>query len=125
MVELFVNGTLMRGLPLHPNLDGADFIGEFRTEPRYRLHSIADSHPGMYEVDHDGHAIHGELYRMSDDIWERVAAGEPPGLYKGTVHLHDHGTTDGVLCDPALAKEHPDISHHGGWRAYLASQQRP
>ena len=25
---LFVNGTLMRGLPLHGNLEGAEFLGE-------------------------------------------------------------------------------------------------
>ena len=48
--ELFVNGTLMRGLALHANLEGAEFLGAFRTAPRYRLHSIDDHHPGMFEV---------------------------------------------------------------------------
>ena len=33
MHELFVNGTLMRGLALHGNLDGAEFAGAFRTAP--------------------------------------------------------------------------------------------
>jgi len=46
-VELFVNGTLMRGDVLHQNLDGARFISEARTAPRYRLYSIGDVHPGM------------------------------------------------------------------------------
>ena len=35
--DLFVNGTLMRGLALHANLDGATFLGAFRTAPRYRV----------------------------------------------------------------------------------------
>jgi len=34
--ELFVNGPLMRGLKLNPNLDGATFLGGFRTAPKYR-----------------------------------------------------------------------------------------
>jgi len=46
-IELFVNGTLMRGLALHHNLDGAEFVGAFRTAPKYRLYSIGDVHPGM------------------------------------------------------------------------------
>ncbi len=30
---LFVNGTLMRGLGLHHNLEGAEFVGAVRTAP--------------------------------------------------------------------------------------------
>ena len=47
---LFVNGTLMRGLALNRNLDGADFVEEARTAPVYRIYSIGDVHPGMFEV---------------------------------------------------------------------------
>lgn len=50
VVELFVNGTLMRGMPLHKNLQGVEFLGEFHTQPLYRLYSIDDVHPGMFEV---------------------------------------------------------------------------
>jgi gamma-glutamylcyclotransferase (GGCT)/AIG2-like uncharacterized protein YtfP len=119
---LFVNGTLMRGLALHENLAGAEFLGEARTAPRYRLHSISDRHPGMYEVDEGGVAIEGELYQMSDEIWRRVEAGEPPGLYRGPVRLSDGRVVDGILYPRALAEgKHPDISAHGGWRAYLVA----
>ena len=82
-VELFVNGTLMRGLALHHNLDGATFLGAFRTAPMYRLYSIADVHPGMFEVASGGVSVAGEMYGMSEEIWRRVEAGEPPHLYKG------------------------------------------
>lgn len=44
MKTLFVNGTLMRGLKLHANLGGAEFLGEFKTAPRYRLHTVNDVH---------------------------------------------------------------------------------
>ena len=68
-IELFVNGTLMRGDVLHGNLDGARFIAEMRTAPRYRLYSIGDVHPGMIETKAgDGVAVAGELPETAIDI---------------------------------------------------------
>jgi gamma-glutamylcyclotransferase (GGCT)/AIG2-like uncharacterized protein YtfP len=120
--ELFVNGTLMRGLPLHANLAGAEFLGEAWTAPRYRLYSIGGRHPGMFEVPSGGVAVLGELYRVTDAVWRRVAAGEPEGLYRGPVELADGRRVAGILYPRALAEgRHPDISGFGGWRAYLDS----
>ena len=124
-IELFVNGTLMRGLELHGNLEGAEFLGEFRTAPRYRPYSIDDRHPGMFEVEVGGVAIRGELYRLPDEVWRRVEAGEPPNLYRGPVRLEDGRVVDGILYPRELAEgRHPDISRHGGWREYLAAKGR-
>ena len=121
-VELFVNGTLMRGLKLHQNLDGAEFLGAFRTAPIYRLYSIGDVHPGMFEVESGGVSVAGEIYRMNDDIWRRVEAGEPPHLYKGPVKLSDGRTVDGILFPRGQAEgRHTDISGFGDWRAYIAT----
>ena len=120
-MELFVNGTLMRGLALHKNLDGAEFLGAFTTAPRYRLYSIDDIHPGMFAVETGGIAVPGEMYRMSDAIWASVEAGEPPNLYCGPVELSDGRTVNGILYPRALAEaHHKDISDFGGWRAYAA-----
>jgi gamma-glutamylcyclotransferase (GGCT)/AIG2-like uncharacterized protein YtfP len=122
-VDLFVNGTLMRGLPLHANLAGAEFLGEARTAPRYRIYSIGDVHPGMFEVADGGISVHGEMYRLPDDVWARVEAGEPPGLYKGPVTLDDGRVMDGILFPRELAEgRHRDISEFGGWRAYMATR---
>lgn len=122
-VELFVNGTLMRGLALHKNLDGAEFLGAFRTVPRYRLYSIGDVHPGMFEVSEGGIAVPGELYRMPEEVLARVEAGEPPNLYRGPVHLEDGRVVDGILYPRELAEgKHKDISSFGGWREYMASR---
>jgi gamma-glutamylcyclotransferase (GGCT)/AIG2-like uncharacterized protein YtfP len=121
-IELFVNGTLMRGLALHSNLAGAEFLGAFRTAPRYRLYSIADLHPGMFEVDQGGVSVAGELYRLPDEVWEQVEAGEPPNLYKGPVTLEDGRVVDGILYPRDLAEgRHRDISTFGDWRAYVAA----
>jgi AGZA family xanthine/uracil permease-like MFS transporter len=119
---LFVNGTLMRGLKLHANLDGAEFVEEADTAPTYRIHSIGDVHPGMYAVDDDGVSIAGEIYDVPDDVWRRVEAGEPPGLYRGPVTLADGRVVPGILFPREMAQEHPDISAFGGWRAYWSSR---
>ena len=117
-----MNGTLMRGLALHKNLEGATFLGEFNTAPVYRLYSIDDSHPGMFEVASGGLSVAGEYYEMDDTIWARVEAGEPPGLYCGPVKLADGRSVDGILFPRKIAEaHHKDISEFGGWRAYIAT----
>lgn len=121
-IDLFVNGTLMRGLALNKNLDGAEFLGEAHTAPRYRLYSINDLHPGMFEVSEGGVSVAGEIYRIPDDVWQRVEAGEPPNLYKGPVLLSDGRTVDGILYPRELAEgHHREITEFQGWRAYQAS----
>jgi gamma-glutamylcyclotransferase (GGCT)/AIG2-like uncharacterized protein YtfP len=116
---LFVNGTLMRGLALHENLDGAEFVEAVSTAPVYRIYSIGDVHPGMFEVPDSGVSVPGEIYRVPDDVWRRVEAGEPPGLYRGPVKLADGRVVPGILYPREMAEgRHRDISSHGGWRAY-------
>jgi gamma-glutamylcyclotransferase (GGCT)/AIG2-like uncharacterized protein YtfP len=117
------NGTLMRGLALHRNLQDAEFMGEFTTAPIYRLYSIDDVHPGMHTVQEGGVAVKGEMYRMSDETWKRVEEGEPPNLYCGLVTLEDGSTVNGILFPREIAeKNHRDISEFGDWRAYMASK---
>ncbi len=122
--ELFVNGTLMRGLALHANLEGAEFLGEARTAPVYRLYSVEDRHPGMFEVAEGGVSVAGELYLLPDQVWQRVEAGEPPDLYCGPVRLEGGRTVQGILYPQALAEaRHRDISEFADWRAYMRSRQ--
>lgn len=123
-VELFVNGTLMRGLKLHANLEGAEFLGEFRTAPQYRIFSIGDVHPGMYRVEHGGISVPGEIYWLPDEVWARVEAGEPPGLYKGPIELSDGRWVDGILFPQAMTVGHREITSFGGWRAYWEALER-
>lgn len=120
---LFVNGTLMRGLALHPNLDGAEFVREDATVPCYRVHSIDDRHPGMYRVAEGGVAVAGEVYRLPPDVWARVESGEPPNLYRGVVELADGTEMWGILYPQnCIQPSHRDISEFGGWRGYMAAK---
>ena len=56
---LAVNGTLMRGLALNPNLVavGATFVREDKTQPCYRVWSIDDRHPAMMRTPGEGTAV--------------------------------------------------------------------
>ncbi len=127
MKTLFVNGTLMRGFGLNKNLEDADFLGVFPTQPCYRIFSIDDIHPGMFEVGvgEGGVAVEGEMYRMSDETWAKVEAGEPPHLYCGPVKLADGRVVEGILYPKEeIMPEHVEISAYGGWRGYMAAKTR-
>ena len=124
VVDLAVNGTLMRGLALNPNLIGvgATFVREAFTESAYRLWSIGDIHPAMVRVKEGGVAIAVELWqvpvgRLATLLWQ-----EPPGLSIGKVKLDDGEVVLGVLGEPILCENQLEITEWGGWRAYMASK---
>ena len=124
---LAVNGTLMRGLELNANLlaAGATFVRETRTAPVYRLWSIDDRHPAMLRVRSDGAAIAVEVWEVSPAGIAEILGKEPSGLSIGKVMLEDGSEVLGVLGEPILVEGQRDITHHGGWRAYMASRKGP
>jgi hypothetical protein len=121
---LAVNGTLMRGLELNPNLiaAGAAFVRESRTAPTYRLWSIGDRHPAMLRVATGGVAVAVEVWEVPAAGIADILAKEPPGLCVGKITLHDGGEVLGVLGEPLLCEGEREITHHGGWRAYMAAR---
>lgn len=129
-VLLAVNGTLMRGLPLEPNLlnAGAKFLCEAKTEKAYRLWSIRDDHPAMIRV----RPGTGPSTQVDVEVWEVPAAGlasvllqEPEGLTVGKVKLADGRTVLGVVGEPVCVEGMREITAWGGWRAYLKSLEDP
>jgi len=126
--ELFVNGTLMRGLGLHHNIADAEFLGEAYTEAHFRLYSIGDVHPGMYRLsatETGGISVPGELYRVTAAQWARIEAGEPPHLYRGEITLINGRRVWGILYPRDQAEQSGrDITVYGGWRTYLQYHQQ-
>jgi hypothetical protein len=123
-VLLAVNGTLMRGLELNPNLlaAGAVFVREAATEPAYRLWSIGDRHPAMIRVAKCGVAVAVEVWLVPAAGLATVLLQEPPGLSIGKVRLIDGTEVLGVLGEPLLCEGQKEITEFAGWRAYLASR---
>ena len=126
-VLLAVNGTLMRGLELNPNLlnVGAVFIRETTTEPAYRLWSIGDRHPAMVRVKSGGAAIVVEVWSVPPAGLASILLQEPPGLSIGKVKLGDGAEVLGVLGEQILCEGQKEITVHGGWRAYWQARKSP
>lgn len=124
-ILLAVNGTLMRGLELNPNLltVGATFIEETTTSADYRLWTIGDRHPAMQRVVTGGAAIALEVWAVPPTGVATILLKEPPGLCIGLVSLADGRSVLGVLGEAYLCATGMEITHFGGWRAYIASKQ--
>ena len=123
-ILLAVNGTLMRGLELNPNLLAVDaaFVRESQTQPTYRLWSINDRHPAMVRVIEGGAAIAVEVWAVPPAGLASILLKEPPGLSVGKVKLADGEVVLGVLGEPALCEGQKEITEFGGWRNYIANK---
>ena len=120
-ILLAVNGTLMRGLALNPNLSavGATFVRETATAATYRLFSIDDRHPAMIRVVQGGAAIAVEVWSVPAAGLATILVNEPPGLCVGKVALADGSEVLGVLGEPAICEGQKDITDTGGWKSYI------
>lgn len=123
-IRLAVNGTLMRGLELNPNLlnVGATFVREDKTAPEYRIWSINDKHPAMQRVKTGGVSVALELWDVPASGIATVLMQEPAGLAIGKVVLASGEEVLGVLGEAFLCDGKVEITQYGGWRAYLASK---
>jgi hypothetical protein len=123
---LAVNGTLMRGLELNPNMlaVGATFVREDETDACYRIWSIADRHPAMLRTPGEGTRVALELWSVPAAGLATILQNEPPGLAIGKVVLADGSIVLGVLGEPFLCQGQREITAFGGWRAYVAAQPK-
>lgn len=128
-VRLAVVGAHLRRMPLNSQLTslGAAFVEATWTAREYRLFALADSEPakpGLLRVGpEDGEAIAVELWDVPVGNFGLFTAGVPPPLSIGSVALLDGRIVKGFLCEPYAIGGARDITHFGGWRAYLDSLQ--
>lgn len=118
----FICGSALRGQPDHGNLGSARFVREAKTKPIYRLHSVEDQHPGIYEVADGGVAIAGEVYEMTDEQHAHLLTTEPPNLYEAPIQLDDGTSVNAMIYPRELIEQrgYRDISQYGGWAAFKA-----
>lgn len=123
-VKLAVVGAHLKDMPLHWQLTSreAQFVGAFETAANYRLYAMADSVPPKPALVHsgDGGSIAVEVYEMGVAEFGSFVVEVPPPLAIGTVTLADGSSVKGFVAEPRALRGAEDITHLGGWRAYIA-----
>jgi len=127
-IAVAVVGAHLAGQPLNWQLIeyGARCTALTRTAARYRLYALANTtpaKPGLVRVAEDGAAIEVEVWEMPQQQFGKLMAqvGAPLGI--GTLELADGTSVKGFICEPIAVVGAVDITHHGGWRRYLAANR--
>lgn len=127
-VRLCVSGAHMSGLPLNHQLalHRGRLVMRTRTAPRYRLYlldHLDPPRPGLLRVT-DGSSIEVEVWELPEGRFGTFVAAIPPPLGIGTVELDGGEAVKGFLCEADAVRSARDITHLGGWRAYLENAGR-
>ena len=128
MVDVAVCGAHMANLPLNPQLTsrGATFVEATKTAGQYRLFALAGGppmRPGMIRDHSVDTAIEVEIWRLPAQAFASFVAEIPSPLGIGLVTLQSGQQALGFLCEQAGLEGATEITHYGGWRAYLDQQQ--
>jgi allophanate hydrolase len=131
MAKVAVVGAHLTGMPLNSQLTerGAMLVSRGETAPDYRFFALGDTapaKPGLLRV------ASGTGARIAVEVWEiplaqygSFVALIPAPLGIGTLRLDDGSSVQGFLCEPLALEGALDISHLGGWRAYVQSPDHP
>ncbi|MFJ4142339.1 allophanate hydrolase [Pseudomonas sp. NPDC089734] len=127
MSRLVVCGAHLDGLALNWQLKqrGARLLEVTKSSPDYQLHALAGGppfRPGMLRVAQGGVAIEVEVWELPSRELGSFLTGIPAPLGLGKVQLADGRWESGFICEPYGLEGATDISHLGGWRAYLQQQ---
>jgi allophanate hydrolase len=126
-VKLAVVGAHLAGMPLHWQLTSRDarLVARTRTAPAYRLYAMTNTtplKPALVHTGGEGAAIEVEVYELGVEAFGSFTVEVPAPLAIGTVTLEDGSSVKGFVAEPRAIDGADDISHLGGWRAYMASR---
>jgi allophanate hydrolase len=74
--------------------------------------------------DGTGQKIATEIWALPPEGFGRFVAAVPAPLCIGTLTLADGTTAKGFLCESDGLQGAEDISHHGGWRPFVADMEQ-
>lgn len=128
-LSLAVVGAHLSGMPLNSQLTerGATLREATTTAPCYRLFALRGTvppKPGLQRVDKGGGSIAVEVWNVPLRHVGSLLALIPAPLGLGSVLLADGSSVHGFICEGHALADATDITAHGGWRAYIASQRR-
>ncbi|MFL9500784.1 allophanate hydrolase [Rhodopseudomonas palustris] len=125
-IAIAVVGAHLSGMPLNRELTalGGRLLSATATAPDYKLYALKGTvppKPGLLRVaPGGGSAIAVEVWALSQAAFGSFVAAIPSPLSIGTLTLADGTAVKGFLTEPAAIEGARDISHFGGWRAYMA-----
>lgn len=129
-VRLAVVGAHLSGMPLNHELYecAASLVRACNTAPNYRLYALPGTvppKPGMIRVDEGGASIALEVWELSAAAFGDFVSRIPAPLGIGTLTMDDGELVKGFLCEAIAIAAAEDITHFGGWRAYIKSRTSP
>jgi allophanate hydrolase len=122
-----VVGAHLAGQPLNHQLTsrGARLIERTKTSAAYRLYALDGTvppKPGLIrEPGFSGPGIEVEVWAIPTEHFGSFIADIPPPLGIGNVELANGSNVKGFICEPFAIEHATEITHLGGWRAYLSS----
>ncbi len=128
-VMMAVVGAHLTGQPLNWQMTErkARLVKTVKTDAHYRLYVLPNSMPAkpglVYTPEFAGLGIELEVWAMPEDTVGTFLNGIPAPLGLGTVLLEDGSRVKGFLCEPAGIVGAEEITHLGGWRAYLQAKK--
>ncbi|MDB5535615.1 MAG: allophanate hydrolase protein, partial [Devosia sp.] len=128
LVPIVVVGAHLTGMPLNKELTGPGgrLIKSCRTAGDYRLYALPGTvppKPGMVrEPGFAGEGLAVEVWELPPAAFGQFVARIPAPLGVGKITLDDGSAISGFLCEPYALVGAEEVTHHGGWRAYVASR---
>ena len=127
-LSIVVVGAHLSGLPLNGQLTerGATLRRCTRTAAAYRLFALPGTvppKPGLLRVGDGGAAIEVEVWDLPTVAVGSFLSLVPAPLGLGSIELVDGRRAHGFLCEAHAVEGADDITHHGGWRAFLAHRR--
>jgi len=128
-VKVAVVGAHLSGMPLNGQLTerGARLLAGTETAPDYRLYALPGTvppKPGLLRVaPGEGAPIALEIWEMPLAHYGSFVALIPAPLGIGSLQLADGSSVQGFVCEALAVQGADDITHLGGWRAYIASRK--
>ena len=124
-VQVAVVGAHLSGMPLNWQLTerGARLLRATETAPDYRLFALPGTvppKPGLLRVSAGtGAPIALEVWDMPVAHYGSFVALIPAPLGIGTVRLADGAQVQCFVCESEALRDAQDITHLGGWRAFM------
>lgn len=128
-IPIVVCGAHLEGLALHHQLAdrGATLVSRTKTAPVYQLFAMPPgekfpARPAMIRGEENGAAIEVEVWSLDPAAFGDFVSKIPGPLGIGKILLESGEELPGFIAEPRATQGAAEITHFGGWRAYLAAK---